>query len=201
MGYIMLQRLVVFLFLMLAVISSALAEEKEELEIGNPAPEFILKDADDKEYNSKLLLGDDEGSTKVMVLVMGDRKARKEANKWAIELNRIYGKKENVVLLMIADLRGLPFFVTEGMVKWGTKRENLPIAILLDWEGKISKMYKTQKGKVDLFAVDSDGKVAYHYAGDYSEGAVKKLRTKLQEMLKEITDIPGEDDSEEGKGA
>ena len=116
---------------------------------------------------------------------MGDRKVRGEANKWAIELDKIYGKNKKVVLLMIADLRGLPFFVTEGMVKWGTKKEKLPVAILLDWKGKISEKYKKQKGKVDLFVVDGDGKVAYHHVGVHSEEAIKELRTKLQEMLKE----------------
>ena len=60
-------------------------------------------------------------------------------------LHKLYGKKKEIALIMIADLRDLPFFATESMVKWGTKREKLPIPILLDWKGKVNQMYKTQK--------------------------------------------------------
>jgi hypothetical protein len=127
-----------------------------------------------------------------MILMMGDRKVQGEANKWAIELDKIYGKKKEVVLLMIADLRGLPFFVTEGMVKWGTKREKLPVPILLDWKGKISKMYKTQKGKPDLFVVDGDGKISYHYVGLYSDEVIKKMQATVQVILEKQKSAPDE---------
>jgi len=197
----MLRRFITLLSIILILIPSAAAKEKEELKIGDPAPEFILKDADDKEYSLKLLIEKDKELGKAVILMMGDRKVQKEANKWATELDKIYGKKKEVVLLMIADLRGLPFFVTEGMVKWGTKREKLPVPIVLDWKGKISKMYYKQKGKVDIFVVDGEGKIAYHYVGSHSEEAIKKLTMKIQDMLKEKADSPKEDGSEEEKGA
>ena len=133
----MIQRLIIMLSIAIILTSFAIAKEKEELKIGDPAPKFTLKDADDKEHSLEKLLGKDEESRKIIILIMGDRKVRKDANKWAKELDKLYKeKKEEIALLMVADLRDLPFFVTEGMVKWGTKREKLPVTIVLDWEGK-----------------------------------------------------------------
>ena len=184
----MLQRVIALLFIALIPASYAVAkekaEEKEGFKIGDPAPKFILKDADDKEYSLERLLDKEKSGAKVIVLIMGDRSVRKQANKWARELDRIYGKNKEVLLLMVADLRGLPFFVTEGMVKWGTKREKLPVPIVLDWGGKVNEMYKAQKGKPDLFIIDTHGKVVYHQADEYSDKLIRKIQAEVQNRLK-----------------
>jgi hypothetical protein len=93
--------------------------------------------------------------------------------------------KKEVSIFMIADLRGLPFFATESMVKWGTKREKLPVTILLDWGGKVSELYKTQRGESNLFIIGREGKVKYYYAGQCIPENVKTLNVKVQEILKE----------------
>lgn len=186
----MFKRMVILLSVIIVIISSTLArgEDNEKgLKVGDPAPEFTLKDAYDKEYSFKALL--DRKETKIAVLLMGDRKVRKDANKWAIELHKIYGTRKDVVMLMLADLRDLPFFATEGMVKWGTKREKLPVTILLDWEGKVNQKYNTQKKKTDLFIVDSDSKVLYYQAEKYSDKMFRKVTTKMQDILKESEEI------------
>ena len=181
----MLQRVIALLSIALILASSAAAKEEEQLKVGDPAPRFTLKDANDKEYSLEMLLDKDKGKAKAIILIMGDRKARKQGDKWAIELDKVYGKKEEIVILMVADLRGLPFFVTEGMVKWGVKREKIPVPILLDWGGKVNQMYNTQKGKPDLFIIDSNGKISYHLVGTYSDKLVKEIKAKVQDSLKE----------------
>ena len=180
----MLRRMIVLLFTVSVMVSLAAPEEKKVLTRGDPAPEFALKDADDKEYGLKLLLGEDKDKAKVIILIMGNRKVRKQNDKWAIELDKVYGKKKEVTILMIADLRGLPFFVTEGMVKWGVKRGKIPVPILLDWGGKVSKLYKTQKGKPDLFVIDSEGKISHHQVGICSKRSIKRIRATVQDSLK-----------------
>ncbi len=180
----MLRKMVILLSVAITLASfTARGEEEKTLKIGDPVPEFTLKDAYDKEHSFKLLLEKEE--IKVVVLFMGDRKIREDANKWARELHKIYGKRKDVVLVMLADLRDLPFFVTEGMVKWGTKREKLPVTILLDWEGKVNQKYKTQKKKTDLFIIDSDGKLLYHQVDKYSDETAEKVTTKMQDVLQE----------------
>ena len=192
----MTQRLIIMLSIAIILTSFAIAKEKEEFKIGDPAPKFTLKDADDKEHSLEKLLGKDEESRKIVILIMGDLKVRKDANKWAKELDKLYKeKKEEVALLMVADLRDLPFFVTEGMVKWGTKREKLPVTIVLDWEGKINKLYKTQKRKTDIFIVNSDGKIAYHQVDKHSKDAVKKMQAKVQDLISKNSSERNEDDS------
>ena len=124
----MLQRMITLLAIALILVSataaSGKAKEEEKLKIGDPAPKFTLKDPDDKEYSLEKLLGKDEEHGKSVILIMGNRKVRKQANKWARTLYKVYEKREEVVLIMIADLRDLPFFATESMVKWGTKLQS-----------------------------------------------------------------------------
>jgi hypothetical protein len=180
-------KVIALLSIVLILASSAAVwgkeKEEERLKVGDPAPIFTLKDAYDKEHNLKLLL--DNEDVKAIVLIMGDRKVRKDGNKWARELHKLYGKKKEIALIMIADLRDLPFFANEGMVKWGTKREKLPIPILMDWKGEVNQIYKTQKKKVDLFIINSDDKIAYSQVGKYSEKLVDKIKAKIEELLKE----------------
>jgi peroxiredoxin len=184
----MLQRLIAILCITVILTPYASAEEKDKKEegfkIGDPAPKFTLKDAYDKEHSLELISGKDEENRKAVILIMGNRKVREEANKWAKELHKIYEKNEEVALLMVADLRDLPFFVTEGMVKWGTKRENLPIPIVLDWGGKVNELYKSKRSKPNLYIIDKEGKVVLHQVGKHSEEFIKKLQAKVQESLK-----------------
>jgi peroxiredoxin len=184
----MLQKLIAILCITVILTPYASAEEKgkkeEGFKIGDPAPKFTLKDAFDKEHSLELMSGKDEENRKAVILIMGNRKVREEANKWAKELHKIYERNQEVALLMVADLRNLPFFVTEGMVKWGTKRENLPIPIVLDWGGKINQLYKAKRSKPNLYIIDKEGKVAFHQVGKHSEELTKKLQAKVQESLK-----------------
>ena len=180
----MFRRIFILLCAAMALASfTAWGKEEKTLKIGDPVPEFTLKDANDKEYSFKLMLEKEE--VKVAVVFMGDRKVREDANKWARELHKIYGKRKDVVLVMLADLRDLPFFVTEGMVKWGTKREKLPVTILLDWEGKVNQKYKTQKKKTDLFIIGKNTKLLYHQVDKYSDEIAKKVATKMEDVLQE----------------
>ncbi len=194
----MLQKLIAILCITTILTLYASAEEKarkeEGFKIGDPAPKFTLKDADDKEYSLEIIMGKDEENRRTVILIMGDRKVREEANKWAKELHKIYEENKEVALLMIADLRDLPFFVTEGMVKWGTKRENLPITIVLDWGGKVNESYKAKRSKTNLYIIDKEGKVAFHQVGKYSEELIKKIQAKVQES-------PEKDSPNEEQGA
>jgi peroxiredoxin len=184
----MLQKLIAILCITTILTLYASAEEKRKKEegfkIGEPAPKFTLKDAYDKEHSLELISRKDEENRKAVILIMGDRKVREEANKWAKELHKIYEKNEEVALLMVADLRDLPFFVTESMVKWGTKRENLPIPIVLDWGGKVNESYKAKRSKPNLYIIDKEGKVAFHKVGKHSEEFIQKLQAKVQESLR-----------------
>jgi len=177
--------IIILIFLFTTIAFCEKLEEKEHLKIGEQAPKFILKDADDKEHRFDKILAKDKGDAQILILVIGDPKTRKSGNSWAKELDKLYKEKKEISIYMIADLRGLPFFATESMVKWGTKREKLPVPILLDWDGKISELYKTQRGESNLFIIDKDGKIRHYFAGQYKSENLKNLQAKIQENLNE----------------
>ena len=56
----MIQKLIILLSVAFILASFAIAKEEEKLKIGDPAPKFTLKDADDKEHSLEKLLGKDE---------------------------------------------------------------------------------------------------------------------------------------------
>ena len=65
------------------------ADEKTETEppkVGDTAPDFMLQDVEEKEHNLKKLRG------KVVFLIMGNRKIRKEDDKWAETIQKAYRK-------------------------------------------------------------------------------------------------------------
>ena len=181
----MFKKIMVLLYAVLIMVSYAVARDKDEesLKIGTPVP-------DDKEYSLDVLIGKEEEHKRVLILVMGDRKVREDANKWAKELHKLHGKNEDIAMLMVADLRDLPFFVTEKLVKWGTKRDKLPVTIVLDWKGKVNAQYKTSQKKTDIFIVDRNGKLAYHQIDQYSEEVMKKLQTELQKTIEKGQTTP-----------
>jgi peroxiredoxin len=178
--------LVLILAILVSVaISAEKNNEKETLKVGDQAPKYTLKDADDNEYILEKILSKEKKDMRILVLIIGDHTTRGNGNKWAKELDKLYKGRKGIDIFMIADLRKLPFFVTELMVKWGTKREGLPVTILLDWEGKVSAQYKTQKGESNIFIIDSDGKIRYILVGQCSPENLKILQSKIQENIKE----------------
>lgn len=149
------------------------------LKPGVQSPDFRLQDAYDKSYTLR------EMRDKIVILLIGTRKAREEGDKWMLALNRDYGQYEGIKCYLIADLRGLPFFVTEGMVKWGVKREEMPFTTLLDWDGKIAQKYNAKKDLPNLFIIDRQGKIVYSYSGtaEFSNETYSRFQEKLNSII------------------
>lgn len=175
-------RYVRFVIILLLIALHGLADQGQALKLGEPVPSFVLKDADDNEYSLDKLIKDE--NKKVVILIIGDRTTRESGNKWGIELHKIYGNQKDITILMIADLRGLPFFATEAVVKWGVKREKLPIKILLDWDGKVSQSYKTKRGESNIFVINKDKKLVHVCQGVFTEEKSKALKEKVDSMIK-----------------
>lgn len=174
-----------FLLLFTIILVFFLMASDKELKVGDEAPKFLLKDADDKEFSLDQILRKEKEPIKLLILIIGDRSTRESGNKWAAEFHKLYEKNKDIVILMIADLRGLPFFVTEGIVKWGVKREKTPVTILLDWDGKVNQLYRTERGKSNIVIVNDKGLISLYYKGNYSEEAFKKVMAKIQEIISE----------------
>jgi len=182
-GCNMLKKLMALLSVSLILVPSIATAERKEVRIGDPVPAFTLKDAHNREHSLEKLLKKGDARDKVVILVMGNREVRKEASKWAVELDKIRRRGKKVAALMVADLRGLPFFVTKGMVKRFIRRANPPVTVVLDWDGKVNELYKAQRNKVNVFIVDGGGRVCYRKVGSYSDRFVRAIQENVWDNL------------------
>ncbi|MDE0088291.1 MAG: hypothetical protein OXU23_21395, partial [Candidatus Poribacteria bacterium] len=75
-------------------ILASFADQKSETEppkVGDTAPDWTLQDPEEKEHNLKKL------RDKVVFLIMGNRKIRKEDDKWAEAFQKDYRENKQVV--------------------------------------------------------------------------------------------------------
>jgi predicted transcriptional regulator len=179
-----LKKIVCFVLIMILCASFAHSEDKASLKMEDTAPKFALKDPDDNVYSLDSIIGKSKTSAQALILIIGNRHTRENGNKWLKELDKLYHEQNNVEIFMVADLRGMPFFVTETLVKWGIKRERLPRPVLLDWEGKVNDLYKTDPGKSNMFLIDNTGKIKYIFVGKFNKDELETLNAKIQENIK-----------------
>ena len=88
--------IIISIFLFNPSAFSEKSDNKEQLKIGDQTPKFVLKDADDKEYSLDKIISKDKGDVQVLILVIGDQTTRKNGNKWAKELDKLYKEKKEV---------------------------------------------------------------------------------------------------------
>ncbi|RKU29770.1 hypothetical protein C6497_05355 [Candidatus Poribacteria bacterium] len=162
-----------FLFSILAV-----AKQDEPPKIGDSAPEFILQDTEEKLYNLKKLRG------KMVFLIMGNRKIRKEDDKWALAFHNEYKENEKITAFIIGDLRSVPAFIPKRFVLSQLKKKPPPLPFLLDWKGNIHQAYHTEKKKPNLYLISSEGKLIYHRKANFSDENFVELKKKIDTNLK-----------------
>ena len=94
------------------------ADEKTEPtppKVGDTAPDWTLQDPEEKEHNLKKLRG------KVVFLIMGNRKIRKEDDKWAEAFQKDYRENTQVTWLTSSPICG----VSLGSYRNGLSEVNL----------------------------------------------------------------------------
>lgn len=149
--------------------------------VGTNAPDFTLEDAEGAEHALKKLRG------KTVLLIMGNRKIQKEDDKWAAAFRKDYGKShKGVVAYIVADMRSVPGFIPKRFIKNQLKKNKPPVALLLDWNGKVHQAYHTQKQKPNLYLIHPNGKIAFHIKANFdkkSYGKLKKVVNEIQQSL------------------
>jgi hypothetical protein len=171
------------MLVMMLYVSFVYSEDKASLKVGDTAPKFALKDPYENMYSLDSIIGRGKTGMKLLILVIGDRHSRESGNKWVKELDKVYCGEKEIEIFMVADLRGLPFFATETLVKLGIKRERLPRIVLLDWDGKVNDLYKTQPSKSNLFVIDHAGKIIHTFVGKLEKDELKTLDTQIHENI------------------
>ena len=152
------------------------SKEEAPPTVGDVAPDFTLKDAEDQTYASKKLHG------KIVFLILGNRKIRKEDDKWAAAFQKDYGDREGVIAYIIADMRSVPGFVPKGFIKRQLKKNKPPVTLLLDWKGEIHNAYHTDKKKPNLYLIAPNGSIVFHAKSDFDEKTYGKLKMAISKI-------------------
>lgn len=157
---------------------TSLAEDKPP-KIGDVAPNFTLQDAEEKEHNLKKMRG------KLVFLIMGNRKIRKEDDKWAKAFQKDYKDNEQVIAYIIADMRSVPGFIPKGFIRSRLKRKPPPVTFLLDWKGQVHQRYQTDKKKPNLYLISSQGKIVFHRKANFKPEIYTELKKQIGTLLTE----------------
>ena len=158
----------------------AVADEKSETappKVGDTAPDWTLQDAEEKDHALKKLRG------KVVFLIMGNRKIRKEDDKWGEAFQKEYGENERVVAYIIGDLRSVPGFIPKGFIRSQLKKNPPPVTFLLDWKGEIHKRYQTEEKKPTLYLISQKGTIAFHRKANFDSETYTELKKGIDRLL------------------
>ena len=154
-------------------VASDQKQVEEPPQVGEEAPDFTLQDADDQEHALQKMRG------KVVFLIMGNRKIRKEDDKWGHAFQKDYQENDRVVAYIVADMRSVPGFVPKGFIKKQLKKDEPPVTLLLDWKGKVHQAYRTEKEKPNLYIIDPQGKLAFQIKSNFDEETYQKLQAVI----------------------
>ena len=156
------------------------ADEKAEPtppKVGDIAPDWTLQDVEEKEHNLKKLRG------KVVFLILGNRKIRKEDDKWAEAFQKDYQENAQVTAYIIADMRSVPGFIPKGFIRGQLKKNPPPVKFLLDWKGRVHKQYQTEKEKPVLYLISQKGTIAFYRRSNFKLETYAELKQKIDKLL------------------
>ena len=147
------------------------------LKIGDTAPDWTLQDPEEKEHNLKKLRG------KVVFLILGNRKIRKEDDKWAEAFQKDYRENKKVVAYIIADMRSVPGFIPKRFIRSQLKKNPPPVKFLTDWKGEVHKQYQTEKKKPTLYLISQKGTIVFHRKADFKKETYAELKKEIDKLL------------------
>ena len=121
---------------------------------------FKLKDQFDREFEEM------DFQHWLLVLTGFDRSGTKYAESWMQAIHDALKSNEEfykVLLVAVADLRGIPFFL-KGFVrgKFPKKRSRW---VLMDWKGEFSKAYSLQPKVTNILIFDCEGTLIHKTFG------------------------------------
>jgi len=164
------------LFILTCVIS-LFASAQEQLKVGEVTPDFILKSGDGKEYSTKKLRG------KIIVLIMGNRKIRKEDNEWGKIIQKDFERNNHVATFIVGDMRSVPSFVPKSFIKKYMQKKPAPVTFLFDWSGKVHQQYKTQPKLPNLYVISHTGRIIFRKSWKLSQNRYLEFKSIIDKEL------------------
>ena len=164
----------------LSMMLVSVADEQTEAEppkVGDTAPDFTLQDPEEKEHNLKKLRG------KIVFLIMGNRKIRKEDDKWAEAFQKEYQENAQATAYIIANLRSVPGFIPKRFIRGQLKKNPPPVKFLLDWKGEVHKRYQTEKEKPTLYLISQKGTIVFYRKSNFKPEIYTELKKEIDKLL------------------
>lgn len=155
--------------------------ETEPPQVGDEAPEWTLQDAEEEAHVLKELRG------KLVFLIMGNRKIRKEDDKWAAAFQEDYAESEGIIAYIIGDLRSVPGFIPKGFIRRQLRKNPPPVTFLLDWKGEVHQQYLTEPEKPTLYLISQNGTIVFYRKSDFKAETYAELKKEIDTFL-EIPD-------------
>lgn len=166
------------LIIVLLLANLAIHAKEEPPKVGDLAPDFSLQDAEEKIHTLKKLRG------KIVFLILGNRKIRKEDDKWAEAFKKDYQKNKKITAYIIADMRSVPGFIPKRFIRSQVKKKPPPAKFLFDWKGEIHKKYHTEKKKPTLYLISQQGKIVFHRKTDFKPEIYAELKKHIDSLLR-----------------
>ena len=141
---------------------------------------FELKDQFDNVYSDK------DYSQEILIVIGSDKNGSKYNPIWSGAINDfIIGHliADNINLIGVADLRGVPFFL-KGFVK-GKFPQNINESILLDWKGKLAKSYRFESDVSNILIFNKGNLVLKTYGTAMEDHKLQAVKEKLIELSSE----------------
>jgi len=135
------------------------------------APEFSLQDQYEKTVSLR------EYEARVVVLIAGDKEGKAQNRGWIQAVKERYG--ERVVILGIADVSSVPFFL-KGKIRNDFKKDGE--SILLDWKGEVFRSYGFAKAVSNIVLIDGHGVIRHRSSGMASPEAVQVLFKRIDTL-------------------
>jgi hypothetical protein len=150
--------------------------------IGSPAPELALKDQFEKEFRLSAARGE------MLLLVCGDKNGSNFTGNWSNAVRSRFESNGSMPLRIvpIANLSGVPSFL-RGLVKKrfvGNDPAAPPkLAILLDWEGDLERLYGFTEDLANVYLIDQSGNLQFVAAGKGTDSETKELVDAIARLL------------------
>ncbi len=136
--------------------------------INTAVPEFTLQD----QFGTTFTLKQFRGS--ILVLIASDKEGSEQKGPWRKALIDRY--KDGIVIVGVADLRTVPFFL-KGSIKSGFKKD--PASILMDWKAEVFTALELKKNVSNIVVIDQKGNLRYLTSGAGTDGAIAKLFAEI----------------------
>jgi predicted transcriptional regulator len=163
---------IIIVILLAQVVATAGAAESNL--IGAKAPEITLQD----QYDRTISLRGFEG--RVVVLIASDKKGKAQNPPWDKAIREKYG--DIVVLLGVADVRSVPFFL-KGKIRNDFKKE-YAASVLMDWEGEIFTAFGLAEKVANVVVIDRSGTIRFLQTGPAVQDAVRLVFEEIDRLVR-----------------